>query len=68
MSWQLARASVNYFLLNAIESTFLHQSESNLLEVLLGIISRMSSIMSEIRLVTLELLALKDRILLFLTF
>ena len=64
MSWQFAHrayvcASVNSFLVSAIETTFLNQSGPNLHEVFMATRSQMSSIMSEIRPVTLELMPLK---------
>ena len=52
-------------LVSAIETTFLNQSEPKLHKVFIGTRSRMSSIMSEIHLVTPKLLALKDWKLLF---
>ena len=54
------RASVNFCLVSAIETTFLNQSGPNLHEVFMGIRSRRCLIMSEIRPVTPELLAMKD--------
>ena len=53
------RASVNSFLVSAIETTFLNQTGPNLHEVFMGTRSRMSSIMSEIHPVTPELMPLK---------
>ena len=53
------RMSFNSFLVSAIETTFLNQSGPNLHEVFMATISRMSSIMSEIRPVTPELMPLK---------
>ena len=52
-------ASVNSFLVSAIETTFLNQSGPNLHEVFMATRSRMSSIMSEICPVTPELMLLK---------
>ena len=65
MSWQFVRhacvrASINLILVSVIETTLLNQSEPNLLGLFMGTRSRMSSIVSEIRPVTPELLALKD--------
>ena len=54
------RASVNFFLVSAIKTTFLYQSGSNLHEVFMGTKSQMSLIVSEIRQVAPELLALID--------
>ena len=64
MSWQFVRracvrASVNSFLVSAIETTFLNQSGPNLHEVFMGTRSRMSSIVSKICPVTPGLLPLK---------
>ena len=53
-------ASVNFFLVGEIETTFLSQSGLNLHEVFMGTRSQMSLIGSEISPVTPELLALKD--------
>ena len=47
------------FLVSPIKTTFLDQPGTYLLEVFMGTKSRISSIMSEIRPVTPELLALK---------
>ena len=58
-SSSVVRASVNFFLVSAIEITFLNQSGPNLLEGFIDTRSRMSLIVSEIRPVTTELLALK---------
>ena len=52
-------ASVNSFLVSAIETTFLNQSGPNLHEVFMATRSRMSSIMSEICPVIPELMPLK---------
>ena len=59
LSWQFVRracvrASVNFFLVSTIETTFINQS------MFVATRSLMSSIMSEIRPVTPDLLALKD--------
>ena len=61
MSWQLVscacvRASINSFLVSSIETTFLNQSGPNLHEVFMATRSWMSSIISKIRPVTLELM------------
>ena len=53
------RASVNSFLVSAIETIFLNQSGPNLPEVFMATRSRMSSIMSKIRPVTPKLMPLK---------
>ena len=53
-------ASVNFFLVSGIETTFLDQYGPDLHEVFKGTRSWMSSIMREICPVTPELLALKD--------
>ena len=58
-SWSVVRASVNSFLVGAIETTFLNQSGPNLHEVFMATRSQMSSIMSEICPVTPELMPLK---------
>ena len=58
-SLSVVRASVNFFLVSAIETTFLNQSGPNLHEVFMATRSRMSSIMSEIHPVTPELMPLK---------
>ena len=58
-SSSVVRASVNSFLVSAIETIFHNQSGQNLQEVYIGTRSRMSSIVSEIRPVTSELLPLK---------
>ena len=49
-------ASVNCFIVSAIETTFLNQSGQNLQELFIGIGSRKSSIVSEVCQVTPELL------------
>ena len=54
------RASVNFFLVSSIETTFLDQSGPNSHEVFMGTRSRMNSIIRKIRQVTPDLLALKD--------
>ena len=64
MSWQFVhcafvRASINFFLVSAIETTFLNQSGPNLHELLMDTRSCMSLIVSKIRPVTPELLPLK---------
>ena len=53
------RVSFNFFLVSTIETIFLSQSGPNLYEVFMGTRSRNSLIVSKIRPVTPELLALK---------